>query len=165
MQHANLAGHIEVDESYFGAPAHSWQTQTGAGGKTIVFGLFKRNGWICTEIVPNARKSTLQAVIRGKINLYSVIYSDGWRGCHGLVDVGYAQHFRVEHGCDGFANEHSHINGIESFQAYAKLRLSKSKWIHKPRFYYPLKETEFRFTHRRDNLYHVILKLRREKPI
>ena len=30
----------------------------------------------------------LQAVIRGRVTLDSVIYSDGWRGYNGLVDVG-----------------------------------------------------------------------------
>ncbi len=117
------------------------------------------------EIVPDARKATLQAVIRGKVSLDSVIHSEGWRGYHGLVDVGYSKHFRVEHGNHEFANEPSHINGIESFWAYAKLRLSKVKGIRKQMFYYHLKETEFRFNHRRDNLYPVMLKLLREKPI
>jgi len=32
-------------------------------------------------------------------------------------------------------------------------------------FYSHLKETECRFNHRRDDLYHVILKLLRDKPI
>ncbi|MER0215994.1 MAG: IS1595 family transposase, partial [Nitrosomonas sp.] len=32
-------------------------------------------------------------------------------------------------------------------------------------FYLHLKETEFRFNHRRDNLYHEILKLLRLNPL
>ncbi len=38
------------------------------------------------------------------------------------------------------------------------------KGFQKHRFYYHLKETKFRFNHRRDNLYLVLLKLLREKP-
>lgn len=76
----------------------------GAGSKTIVFGIFKRDGKVYTEIVPNARKKTLQRVICGKISLESVIHSDGWPGYNGLVDVGYVKHYRVQHGEDGFAN-------------------------------------------------------------
>ena len=137
----------------------------GAGGKTIVFGLFKRNGWVVTEIVPDARKATLQQVIRGKVTLDSVIHSDGWRGYHGLVDVGYAKHLRVNHSSNEFANQQSHINGIESFWAYAKLRLSKMKGIQRHMFYLHLKETEFRFNHRRVNIYKLLLKLLREQSI
>ena len=36
----------------------------GASGKTIVFGLFKRGGKVYTQIVPDAKKATLQAIIR-----------------------------------------------------------------------------------------------------
>ncbi|MCU7868232.1 MAG: IS1595 family transposase [Candidatus Thiodiazotropha sp. (ex Lucinoma borealis)] len=162
---AQLVGQIEVDESYFGPKRIRGKRGRGAGSKTIVFGLFKRNGWVYTEIVPDARKRTLQRVIRGKVSLDSVIHSDGWRGYHGLVDMGYAKHYRVEHGSNEFANDKSHINGIESFWAYAKLRLSKMKGIRKEMFYLHLKETEFRFNHRRDNVYELVLKLLREKPI
>jgi transposase len=164
-KHAQLAGQVEVDESYFGPKRIRGKRGRGAGSKTIVFGLFKRNGWVYTEIVPDARKRTLQRVIRGKVSLDSVIHSDGWRGYHGLVDMGYAKHYRVEHGNNEFANDKSHINGIESFWAYAKLRLSKMKGIRKEMFYLHLKETEFRFNHRRDNVYKLMLKMLREKPI
>ena len=164
-RHSDLCGQIEVDESYFGPRRVRGKRGRGAGGKTIVFGLFKRNGWVVTEIVPDARKATLQQVICGKVALDSIIHSDGWRGYHGLVDVGYAKHLRVNHGSNEFANDQSHINGIESFWAYAKLRLAKMKGIQRHMFYLHLKETEFRFNHRRDNIYQHLLKLLREQPI
>ena len=162
---AQLVGQVEVDESYFEPKRIRGKQGRGAGSKTIVFGLFKRNGWVYTEIVPDAKKRTLQRVIRGKVSLDSVIHSDGWRGYHGLVDMGYAKYYRVEHGSNEFANDKSHINGIESFWAYAKLRLSKMKGIRKEMFYLHLKETEFRFNHRRDNVYKLLSKLLREKLI
>lgn len=164
-KHSPWSGQVEVDESYFGPRRVRGKRGRGAAGKTIVFGLFKRNGWVATEIVPDVKKTTLQQVIRGKVALDSVIHSDGWRGYHGLVDVGYAKHLRVNHGSNEFANEHSHINGIESFWAYAKLRLAKMKGIQRHMFYLHLKETEFRFNHRRDNLYRLLLKILREQPV
>jgi len=93
--HCPIAGQIEIDESYFGPKRIRGKRGRGAGSKTIVFGLFKRNGWVSTEIVPDVRKRTLQKVIRGKVSLDSVIHSDGWRGYHGLVDVGYASMART----------------------------------------------------------------------
>jgi transposase-like protein len=164
-KHSHLGGQIEVDESYFGPRRIRGKRGRGGGGKTIVFGLFKRNGWVYTEIVPDAKKRTLQKVIRGKVSLNSVINSDGWRGYHGLVDVGYARHYRVERGSNEFANEQPHINGIESFWAFAKLRMSKIKGIRKEMFYWHLKKIEYRFNHRGDNLYQLLLKLLRERPI
>ena len=83
-----LFGVVEVDESYFGPRRVRGKRGRGAGHKTIVFGIFKRNGHVYTEIIPDARKATLQAVIRGKVTSESVIHSDGWRGYDGLVDLG-----------------------------------------------------------------------------
>ena len=60
----------------------------GAGNKTIVFGIYKRNGCVFTEIVPNAARQTLQNIIRGRVSIDPIIHSDGWRGYNGLVDVG-----------------------------------------------------------------------------
>lgn len=75
-----FAGKVEVDESYFGARRVREKRGRGASGETIVFGIFKRNGQVYTEIVPNCRKPTLQKVIRVHVALETVIHSDGWRG-------------------------------------------------------------------------------------
>ena len=158
-----FAGEIEVDESFFGARHVKGKRGRGASGKTIVFGVFKRNGKVYTEIVPDCSKATLQAVIRGKVEPESVIYSDNWRGYNGLVDVGYGKHLRVDHGRNEFAKGKTHINGIEGFWGFAKSRLARFRGMRKATFYLHLKECEFRFNSRGDNLYRTILKIVREK--
>ena len=160
-----LQGAVEVDESYFGAHRVRGKRGRGAYGKTIVFGLLKRNGKVYTEIVPDCSKTTLQAIIRGHVDLGTVIHSDGWRGYDGLVDIGYDKHFRVNHGVNEFADGERHINGIESFWSYAKRRLAKFNGVAQHTFYLHLKETEYRFNHRHDNLYLELLKLLRNNPL
>lgn len=160
-----VKGEVEVDESYFGARRVKGIRGRGARGKTIVFGLFKRNGRVYTKIVPDCSKRTLQEVIRGRVDLESVIHSDGWPGYDGLVDLGYKKHFRVQHGNNEFANKHSHINGIESFWGFAKTRLARFRGLKKQTFYFHLKECEFRFNHRQEDLYPLLLKMLRGKPL
>jgi transposase-like protein len=160
------SGEVEIDESYFGKRRVRGKRGRGAGGKAIVFGIFKRDGRVYTEIVPDCSKKTLQAVIRGKIKPgVVVVHSDGWRGYDGLVDVGYEKHLRVAHGKDQFVKGRSHINGIESLWGYAKRRLARFNGIRDHTFYLHLKECEFRFNHRRANLYVTLLKLLRMDPI
>lgn len=113
-------GIVELDESYFGARRIRGKRGRGASGKTIVFGLLKRDGNVYTEIVPDCSKATLQGIIRGHIALDSVVNTDGWRGYDGLVDIGFDKHLRVNHGDNEFACGERHINGIESFWGYAK---------------------------------------------
>ena len=120
---APLYGIVELDESYFGAKRIRGKRGRGAGGKTIVFGILKRGDKVYTEIVPDASKATLQKVIRGRVGIEGVINTDGWRGYHGLIDMGFAKHFRVYHGQNEFARGAQHINGIESFWSYAKHHL------------------------------------------
>lgn len=160
-----FSGEIEVDESYFGAKRVKGKRGRGAFGKTAVFGVFKRNGCVYTEIVPDCRKSTLQAIIRGRVTLDSIIYSDGWRGYNGLVDVGYGKHLRVAHGEDEFVRGRTHINGIEGFWGFAKSRLTRFRGMNKHTFYLHLKECEFRFNFRQEDLYPIILKLCRNNPL
>ena len=64
-----FSGPLAADESYFGPRRVRGKRGRGALGKTIVFGLLKRNGCVYTESVPNASKATLQAIIRGKAQL------------------------------------------------------------------------------------------------
>lgn len=160
-----FSGEIEVDESYFGASRVRGKRGRGARGKTIVFGLLKREGKVYTEIVPDVTKATLQGIIRGKVDAESVIHSDGWRGYHGLVDLGYDKHFRVHHGENEFVRGKSHINGIESFWSYAKIRLVKFRGLDKKSFNLHLKECEFRFNQRGEDLYKFLLKIFRNNPL
>jgi len=160
-----FAGDLEADESYFGPRRVRGHRGRGAGGKTIVFGLLKRGDQVYTEIVPNASKATLQAIIRGKASLQSVLHTDRWRGYDGLVDLGFNKHLRVNHGDNEFALGPNHINGIESFWSYAKHRLAKFLGIRKSTFHLHLKETEFRFNHRNQNLYKVLLSILRKEPL
>lgn len=159
------SGEVEVDESYFGARRVRGKRGRGASGKTPVFGLLKRRGKVYTEIVPDCSKASLQAVIRGRVAPEVVIHSDGWRGYDGLVDVGYARHFRVEHASNEFVVGAHHINGIESFWSFAKRRLQKFNGVPAHTFYLHLKECEWRFNNRNANLYQELLILLRKNPI
>ena len=163
---SNFTGDVELDESYFGPTRIRGKRGRGAGGKTIVFGLLKREGKVFVEIVPDAKAKSLIPIIRGKVDIKdSIIHTDGWKAYDGLVDFGYEKHYRVHHGKNEFARGKKHINGIESFWSYAKRRLRKFNGISKKKFSLHLKETEFRFNYRKENLYDKILTILRKNPL
>jgi len=159
-----LSGEIEVDESYFGARRVRGKRGRGAKGKIPVVGLLKRGGKVYTQIVPRCRKSDLMPIIRGKILEESTVYTDGWRSYDGLVLNGY-KHYRVYHSKDEFSRGKSHINGIESFWSYAKRRLYKFNGVPKDKFILHLKESEWRWNHRDDKIYQLLLKELRKNPL
>lgn len=156
-------GTVEVDESYLGPRRVRGKRGRGAGKKMIVFGILKRNGRVYTRIVPNVEKAVLRRIIRQKVRSGSTIHSDGWTAYDGLVDMGYRRHYRVHHGQDEFAVGRSHINGIENFWGLAKVRLAKYRGIPPHTFPLHLKECEFRFNHRNQDLYAILVQLFRKK--
>lgn len=157
-QESPFSGEVELDESYFGSRHQKGKRGRGAENKHIVFGIFKRNGCVYTEIVKNVKAKTLQSIIRGRVDLQSIVYTDGFRSYDSIVHLGYRKHYRIYHQ-DNYAVGDVHINGIEGFWGYAKVRLVKFRGLSKNTFYLHLKECEFRFNYRKSDLYKMMLKI------
>ncbi|BAV95182.1 IS1595 family transposase [Ichthyobacterium seriolicida] len=158
-------GEIELDESYFGAKRVRGKRGRGSGGKVPVFGMLKREGKVYTQIVKNCSSSVIMPIIESRASKESTIYTDGFKSYDGLVNYGYKRHYRVKHSENEFAKGVNHINGIENFWGLCKVRLSRFRGVHKHKFYYHLKECEWRFNYRNENLYFCLLKWIRKNPL
>jgi len=156
-KHSPFGGEVEADESYFGG-FRKGNRGRGAAGKVPVFGLLKRKGKVYTKIVEDVSRETLRKIIRTKIVPESVVYTDGFRSYDGLVLDGF-KHYRVKHEKAFVSKKHNHINGIENFWGYAKTKMKKYYGIDRKHFYLYLKEMEFRFNHRHEDLGLIITKL------
>lgn len=66
-------------------------------------------------------------------------------------------------------HQRAHIAGdtdrIDAFGRYLRLRLGKFKGLRREKFYFHLKESEFRYNHRRFELYALLLGMLGEAPI
>ena len=154
-----INGDIELDESYFGAKRIRGKRGRGAIGKTLIFGVLKREDKVYLKIINKATRKELLPIIQGKILEGSNIYTDGWRAYDGLILNGY-NHYRIFHHKNEFSRGKNHVNGIESFWSYAKNRLNKFNGLKSDKFILHIKETEYRFNHRRDkNFENTIYKL------
>ena len=150
-------GDIELDESYFGGH-HKGNIGRSVKSKIPVFGILKRNGKVYTQIVPDVSSRTLKTIVKHKVREGSTIFSDSWRSYDGLIFYGY-EHHRINHQISYVENAKNHINGIESFWSYAKMKLTKFYGIKPEYFYLYLKEYEFRFNNRNKNLSKIIWKI------
>ncbi len=158
VQAQKMRGHIEIDESYFGS-RHSHDSRGRSVKRKIpVVGLLKRNGKVYTQIITDASESSILPVIERLIEKSrSNVYTDGWKTYDSLVYAGY-KHHRINHSKE-FVRNHNHINGIESFWSYVKRKMRKHNGIARHKFYLYLKESEFRFNHRGDDLYALLQKI------
>jgi len=103
--------------------------------------------------------------LRGKILEESTVHTDGWKSYDGLIDVNNFKHYRVYHSKDEFVRGKSHINGIESFWSFVKRRMRKQNGVRKVKFLLHLKESEWRWNHRNDDLYKILLKELKKNPL
>ena len=158
-------GEIELDESYFGAKRVRGVRGRGAKGKIPVFGMLKRGGCVYTQVLRNCSMTEIMPIIDYQASKGATIYTDGFKVYDGLADYGYKRHYRVKHSHNEFARGYNHINGIENFWGLCKVRLSRFRGIHKHKFYYHLKESEFRFNMRDKNMYLYLLKFIRSMPL
>lgn len=159
-----FVGEVEVDESYFGARRVRGKRGRGASGKTPVVGLLKRNGKVFVEVVKNCSRKELMPVIKGQVMEDSTVYTDGWRAYDSLVREGY-KHHRVHHHKNEFARGKNHVNGIESFWSYVKFRMTKLRGLKREKFVIHLLESAWRFNHKEENIYLLLLKDLRENPL
>ena len=154
-QFKELRGEIEIDESYFGGKRKGKRGR-GAYNKAIVFGILERNGKVYTAVVPNVKAKTLMAKITKKTKKGSVFFTDQFRSYKSLIL--YGKHEKIDHS-KTLVEYNKHINGIEGFWSFAKERFMKYHGINRNNYYWYLKEMEFRFNYRYNDLFKKLVQL------
>ena len=142
--HEVFENEVELDESYFGG-TRKGKRGRGAAGKTIVFGILKRNGKVYTQVIQQASQAEILPIIQRKVKPDSVVYTDKWKAYNKLNVSGFT-HYRINHSKE-FANKRNHINGIENFWNQAKRHMRKFNGVPKANFELFLRECEWRFNY------------------
>jgi len=157
LEGGKLKGEIELDEAYFGG-RRKGKRGRGAAGKSVVFGLLERDGRVYTKVVEHVSAEELMTHIKQRTRKGSVYYTDAFRGYRSLKR--YGKHHTVNH-TKSLVDKRTknHINGIEGFWSYAKHVLYNYRGVSKYHFPMYLKEIEYRFNHRHENLFKNFMKV------
>jgi transposase len=147
---------VELDESYFGG-RRKGKRGRGAAGKVPVFGILERDGQVLVEVVPDVKAETLLGLTVKTVRRGSIVYTDRFRSYDSLMFCGY-RHLKVDHS-KRFARGRVYINGLEGFWSFAKERLAKYHGISPQRFPLYLKEMEFRYNHRKEDIFPLLVKI------
>ena len=118
--------------------------------------MLERQGRIYTTIVNDVKAETLMNEIRSNSLKGSVFYTDKFRSYKSLKF--YGKHLKIDHG-KIFAKGRRHINGLEGFWSFAKERLLKYHGVSQDNFLLYLKEMEFRYNYRKDNIFNLLIKI------
>ncbi len=153
---SKLGGEVEVDETFIGGKARNMHvgkrqrriTGTGGKDKTAVMGILERGGKIRTAVIPNRRKSALQAEVKKHVEAGAALYSDALLSYEGLA-TDYA-HQVVDHASQ-YVDGRVHTNGLENFWSLLKRGISGTYVSVEPfHLHRYLDEQMFRFNNRKD---------------
>ncbi|SRR5579871_392009 len=119
-----LSGHVEADETFIGGKARNMHKAvharrikgTGGKDKTAVMGILERGGKVRTIVVPNRKKSALQAEVRKHVEVGSALYTDALQSYNGLNEF---QHQVIDH-AEKYVEGNVHTNGMENFWSLLK---------------------------------------------
>ncbi len=111
-----LFGHVEIDETYLGGKRKG---QGNKKTKTIVMGMVERGGFLKTQIVENARRTSLRPIIALNVKPGSVISTDELKSYSNLTAMGYV-HGTVNHSNGEYVAGIHSTNMLEGFWSHLK---------------------------------------------
>ena len=161
----NFSGEVELDKSYFGG-SHKGNIGRSTKSKIPIFGILKRNGIVYTQIVPDVSARTLKGIIKQRVSKNSTIYSDSWKSYDGLVFYGYVPLSGIVLIIIKVLLIQTEIISTvsrrkpslrEKLLVLKKNKLLKYFGFCPEYFYLYLKEYEFRFNHRKDDIEQLII--------
>ncbi|OPL18638.1 MAG: hypothetical protein AVO35_04710 [Candidatus Aegiribacteria sp. MLS_C] len=104
---------------------------------------------------PAVRAETVLGLTLKKVRRGSIVYNDRFQIYDSLMFCGY-RHLKVDHGKE-FSRGRVYINGLEGFWSFAKERLIKHHGVSHKNFPLYLKEQEFRYNHRHEDLFPILV--------
>jgi transposase-like protein len=151
-----LSGECEADETFIGGKARNMHkgkraeriTGTGGKDKTAVMGILQRGGKVRAAVVPNRKKSALQAEVRKHVEAGSALYTDYLLSYEGLA--GDFAHKVVDHAVQ-YVDGKVHTNGLENFWSLLKRGINGTYISVEPfHLFRYLDEQAFRYNNRKD---------------
>ena len=126
-----LSGECEADETFIGGKARNMHkgkrperiTGTGGNDKTAVMGILERGGKVRTKVIPNRKKSAIQAEVRKHVEAGSALYTDALLSYEGLA--GEFAHQVVDHAVQ-YVHGKVHTIGLENFWSLLKRGINRT---------------------------------------
>jgi transposase-like protein len=150
-----LTGHVEADETFIGGKARNMHASkrarkiTGTGGKdkTAVMGILERGGKVKATVIPNRKKSAIQAEVRKHVEAGSALYTDALQSYNGLDEF---EHQVVDHAVQ-YVDGNIHTNGLENFWSLLKRSINGTYVSVEPfHLFRYLDEQAYRYNNRKE---------------
>ena len=122
-----------------------------------VFGILIRGGKAYTTLLSGVPADTVKRLIRYHTIPATTDMEAGGLGLFDALVLGGTKHFLIRHGGEEASPAEKHRPAsADNFWSYVKTKLNRYYGVSGPHFYLYLKEMEFRYNHRKEDLRKVI---------
>ena len=159
---------VQIDETFFNDtkimfPKFKWPYR-----EIAVLGIIDAHGSVYARIVEKVNKACVFPVIQECCASGATIFTDGGTVYKGLSKLGY-KHAFVNHIHNEFSRYENGLcittNRIEGFWGWMRVRLTKFRGVKWDHLHLHIAESVWRFNHRKDDLYKILLLEFRKNPI
>lgn len=129
--------------------------------KPVVFGIYRSSELLHTEILPDVNRSMIHAVVRNNRSVLETQHAaEKVRRFSNVADLGQYRLYNLEN--DGNVPP---TGDVDAFWGLTKHRLAKFKGLNRSTVYLHLKECEFRYNNRNEDIYETLLELLKTQPL
>ena len=157
-----LSDCIKTNEIAYRTNKENIESQSQTKNKITMFGIYRRQNLILTDFIYETDK-LFQLIDGQQFTAESISDSESWQKYDGVVDVVKLKYLRVFN--KQKLKGQTKPNGSESFWSFTKRRLQRFNGVPEHTFYLHLKECEFRYNHRQQDINQILLKLCEKSPI
>jgi transposase len=141
------------------------QNKNGSPFKKSFYGIFKQDDIIYTDKL-NIDSAWLYDWLKGKIDADQVLIEKYRLDLYnGIVDFNSIKLFRINNAYTGFTKGRSQLDEIDLFWGMLKSRLVKFRGLNGSTLYLHVKETEFRYNYRNEDLFELLVNIINKRPL
>ena len=138
----------------------------GAGSKKSFYGIFKNDETIHTDKIANIDAEWMYDWLKGKTEgEKNIIEQYRLNVYNGIADFNSIRLYRVNESVPGLTRGKSHIDEIDMFWGMLKSRLIKFRGLNSGTLYLHVKETEFRYNYRENDLFELLMEILHKRPL
>ena len=137
------------------------KTDVSRNIRPVVFGIYRASDRLHTEILPDVSRSMIHSVVRSNRSILETqSAADKIRRFSNVADLGQYRLYNLEN--EGASNP---AEDVDAFWGLTKHPLAKFKGLNRSTVYLHLKECEFRYNHRNEDIYETLLELLKTQPL
>ncbi|ASZ10057.1 hypothetical protein KTO58_25540 [Chitinophaga pendula] len=160
------SGHHRHEHAHHPDTAVTTKTEVERITKPVIFGIYQSGGRLHAEILPDVSRAMILTLTRGRSVLETLGAAEQIRLFSGVVDLGQNRLYRLHSGTQELSlTARQQSDELDAFWALTKHRLAKFKGLNRNTAYLHLKECEFRYNHRNEEMFPALLQLLKTFPL